>query len=412
MSRRKVSPLRLLGGAVLAILLGLPVALGLFRSERPLDVEAVTLARGPLTATLSHRGRLVSRDEVAVSSNVVGKVERVLVVEGQKVRRGQPLAILDARRVAAQVDSARSGLAEMQASLANARAQFDRAEALYRDQLISQAEYENRRTDWLLAKARVESAMAGVASQQKDLDVHTIRAPIDGVVTGLQAKEGSVVVVGSMNNPATVMLTIANLGKLEVELQMNEVDFGRTRLGMPASVRLPAFEGLRLQGRIHDYNVKALTRNQGWDDEETFVNVYVSLEDVPAFLKPGLTARVDLVLASAPDALSVPIEAVVERDPHQEAALSKQRRQEGEEASGAEAEADAGAVAAPEDHKEGVYVIDPSGRLRFVPVQVTVAGSEKVAIESPALRAGDRVVVGPFSILKTLHSGLPVKAKR
>ncbi|HKV08330.1 MAG TPA: efflux RND transporter periplasmic adaptor subunit, partial [Thermoanaerobaculia bacterium] len=320
MSRRKVSPLRLLAGAVLAILLGLPVVLGLFRSERPVDVQAATLSRGTLTATLSHRGRLVSRDEVAVSSNVVGKVERVLVREGQRVRRGQPLVLLDSRRVEAQVDSARSGLAEMQASLANARAQLDRAEVLYRDQLISQVDYENRRTDYLLAKARVESALASVASQQKDLDIHTIRAPLDGVVTGLQAKEGSVVVVGSMNNPATVMLTIANLGKLEVELQMDEVDFGRTRLGMPASVELPAFTGLRLAGRIHDYDVKALTRNPGWDDEETFVNVYVSLDEAPAYLKPGLTARVDLVLASAPDSLSVPIEAVLERDAREEAA--------------------------------------------------------------------------------------------
>ena len=82
MAARKVSPLRLLGLAVLLAVLGLPVVLGLFRGERPLDVEAQTLRRGTLAATLSYRGRLVSRDEVAVSSNVVGKVERVLVREG------------------------------------------------------------------------------------------------------------------------------------------------------------------------------------------------------------------------------------------------------------------------------------------------------------------------------------------
>lgn len=409
MSRRKLSPPRLLALGVLAIVLGLPVALGLFRSERPLDVEAQTLRRGALAATLSYRGRLVSRDEVAVSSNVVGKVERVLVAEGQKVRRGQPLVVLDSRQAAAQVDNVRSGLEEMNASLANAQAQLDRAAALFRDQLISQVEYENRRTDYLLAKARVESAAAAVTSRERDLDVHTIRAPIDGVVTGLQVKAGSVVVVGSMNNPATVMLTIANLGKLEVEIQMDEVDFGRTRLNMPATVQLPAFEGVRLGGRIHDYNVKAVTRSPSWDDEETFVNVYVALSEVPAFLKPGLTARVDVVLASAPDALSVPIQAVLRRAPRQETALYGLR---GKEPAAEEAAADGGVDAAPDELREGVYAIDPAGRLRFVPVVVTVAGSETVAVESPGLQEGKRVVVGPFRVLKTLHSGLSVRAAR
>ncbi|HKV10971.1 MAG TPA: hypothetical protein VJ725_22720, partial [Thermoanaerobaculia bacterium] len=132
----------------------------------------------------------------------------------------------------------------------------------------------------------------------------------------------------------------------------------------------------------------------------------VSLDEAPAYLKPGLTARVDLVLASAPDSLSVPIEAVLERDAREEAARFEERRG-GEE----EAEADGPVASASGKLEEGVFVIAPSGRLRFVPVRVTVAGSEAVAVESPALHEGDRVVVGPFRILKTLHAGLAVEVK-
>jgi HlyD family secretion protein len=402
---RRAAPLRLAGAALLAVLLGVPVVLGLLRGERTVEVELHTVRRGALSSSLSCRGRLVSRDEVSVSSNIVGRVERVLVEEGQAVRRDQPLVILDPQRARSDVAGASSALEEMKAAMANAAAQLQRAEALFRDQLISRADYENRRTDYLLAKARAESAAAGVAAQEKGLEMHTIRAPIDGVVTGLQVKEGSIVVVGSMNNPATVMLTIANLGRLEVALEMNEVDFGRTRLGLPAQVRIPAFADLALTGRIRDYNVKATTRNPGWDNEETFVDVYVALDRVPPQLKPGLTARVDLLLASAQGVLSVPVQAVLKRDPRREARLYR------EPSPGDAAAAEASAGGGEAELADGVYVVGRNGRLRFEPVAVTLGSAEEVAVTASDLRPGDRVVAGPFSTLKTLRSGLLVKER-
>lgn len=419
MAERSSSPARLLAVVALAVVTGVPLLMGLLGSESATAVDAYQVRRETVAATLTYRGRLVSRDEVSVSSNLVGRVERVLVAEGDRVSRGQPLVILDTGRAEAQVENARSTLREASASLENARARFERARTLFESGLVSEVDFLDRKTEVLLAKARVEALKASLESQQEDLAFHTIHAPIDGIITSLQVKPGSTVVVGSMNNPATVMLTLADLADLEVELEMDEVDFGRTRLGMPASVELPAFADLHLEGRIHDYNVKAVTRNPGWDNEETFVNVYIALDEVPEILKPGLTAEATLVLEESPDTLCVPIQAVVERDPALETAAGRGSAGSGDgglvrEARGSEPPAAAPPPVTPAapGPVRGVYVIDDaSQRLRFVPVEVGVADSERIEVTAGALAEGQRVVAGPFRLLDELRSGMKVRVQ-
>lgn len=369
---------------------------GFVRRDRSLPVQTRPLRRGDLVASLAYRGRLVCRDEVSLSSRIVGRVARLLVREGERVRKGQPLALFDSSREEALLEAARSNLAEAQSALENARTQFRRAQELYAEQLVAESQYLDARAAFRAAEARVSSLEASLESQRRELANYVVRSPLEGSVTSLNIKEGTVAVVGAVNNPATVMMTIGDRGHLEVEVEMAEADLSRARLGTPAEVRVEAYGARPLSGRLREFGAKAEVRNLGRDNEETFVKAYVALDTVPEELLPGLSTKVRLIVSEAHGVFSVPLQAVLRRDPARERAAGA-----------------GGSPAGPPDRRaearDGVYVIDAGHRLRFVAVRVGDADEESIAVEAPELRAGERVVVGPFRILKTLEAGLLVR---
>ncbi|MDH5743641.1 MAG: HlyD family efflux transporter periplasmic adaptor subunit, partial [Candidatus Aminicenantes bacterium] len=203
-------------------------------------------------------------------------------------------------------------------------------------------------------------------------------APIDGVITSLRVEEGEVALVGTMNNPGTILMTIADLSVMEVEVEVDETDVIGVKMGQPADVRVDAFPDDSVKGKVTEIGSSALQKLTMAEESKDF-KVIITLEDPPENLKPGLSASADIITARKNNVLAIPISALV--------LMEKE---------GAEQE-------------EGVYIVQES-RVKFTPVQKGIMGELKIEITS-GLEEGQDVVVGPYSALRQLKDDMLIKAE-
>jgi HlyD family secretion protein len=392
------------GGVVLGIL-ALTAAIGVARSqERAVEVRVEEVRERDLVSTITATGSVRARREVSISSDVMGRVVALTVEEGDEVERDQVLLRIDPTQFEAAVARARATLsqanaqvAQQQANLLQAQRQLDRNRQL-RDEdpgLISVQALQESETQVEVQRALLESARHGVEQAQASLEEAedqlrrtTIRAPISGRVTRLDIEEGETVVVGTMNNPGSLLLTISDLSAVEAVLRVDEVDVPRLSLGDSAKVELDAFPGNGYSARVSKIGNSAIRSQTGAAAAQgTTVDyeVILNLLDPPAELRPDLSATADVVVASRPGAVAVPIISVTVREvPVGEVESNGVDWDGGEE-------------------REGVFVVR-DGRAHFTPVGLGITGREYFEVLS-GVAAGDTVVSGPFQQIQNLEDG-------
>jgi HlyD family secretion protein len=192
-----------------------------------------------------------------------------------------------------------------------------------------------------------------------------------------------------MNNPGTVLMTIADLSVMEVEVEVDETDVVGVRLGQEANVRVDAYPDTPFKGKVTEVGSSALQRTTAGaaTQESKDFKVVVTLEDPARKLKPGLSASADIVTAKRTDVLAVPISALVLRD-----------KPAGE----------AGAASAAKE-EEGVYAV-ADGRAKFVPVEKGITGGMMIEVAS-GLTENEEIVTGPYASLRELSDGVLVRAE-
>ena len=370
--------------------------------EKGEEVRAEVVEKRDLTATVTASGNVRARRKVDISSDISARVTELLIDEGQDVEEGQELLRLDPSRYEAAVNRSRANLMQSQAAVAQAQANFvraerdaDRKESLWaRDSLlVSRQEVENARTDLEVQESLFRSSEFGVSQARAALDEArdqlsktVIMAPMAGRVTRLNVEEGETVIVGTMNNPGSLVLTVSDLSVMEVVLEVDETDVPEINLGDRATVDLDAFPDLEFPGVVTEIGNSAIrppSQVAGTGQTPTIdFEVVVTLQNPPAELRPDLSATAEVVTETRANQLSIPIIALTLRE---------------EEEDGR----DAG------DPIEGVFVIT-EGRAYFTPVQVGIAGQEYFEVIS-GLSAGDSVVSGPYQVVRTLEEGADVR---
>jgi HlyD family secretion protein len=217
----------------------------------------------------------------------------------------------------------------------------------------------------------------------------TYNSPIDGVITSLQVEEGEVAIIGTMNNPGTVMLTIADLSVMEVEVEVDETDVIGVSIGQGAKVRVDAMPETVFEGKVTEIGSSALVKATGGlsTQESKDFKVVVTLDDPARKLKPGLSASADVIVAERAQVLAVPISSLVLR----------------------EKEGVANDAPAAEREEEGVYAVDAS-RVKFMPVGKGITGGMMIEITS-GLQEGQEIVTGPYASLRELKDGVLIKAE-
>ncbi|TMQ66614.1 MAG: efflux RND transporter periplasmic adaptor subunit [Candidatus Eisenbacteria bacterium] len=338
-------------------------------------VQAGDVKRGSISATVRAPGRVQPETQVKLSANVPGQVVRLSVKEGDRVRKGQFLLQIDdtqyraqLREATAALAAARSNLRLTDAALQQSEASLQRKESLAAQKLVSPEELDQARTQRNSDKARVDSnreeverEMAAVQVSEDYLRKTRFDAPIDGTITQLSIERGEIAVIGTMNNPGTVILTVADLARMKVEADVDETDVSTVTLGQSAEVKVDALPDTTLTGRVSDIANSPTIEDVATQEQQTNFKVDVMIDNPPRMLRPGMTADVEIKTATRDSVLTVPIQSVVVRTPDDLKPPVKGKRKSAPR----DAKADeAGPTAAPTDPKakkteeiRGVFVI-------------------------------------------------------
>ncbi|HTM00218.1 MAG TPA: efflux RND transporter periplasmic adaptor subunit [Candidatus Omnitrophota bacterium] len=403
-----------------AVLLAAIVAANLARGGgAKTAVQAADVKRGKIASTVRAPGRIQPVTQVKLSANVPGEVVRLAVKEGDVVRKGQFLLQLDDTQVRsrmreseAALEASRSNLRLAEASLAQSDASLQRKEALFVRKLVSPEEVEAARTQRNADKARVDAnredisrAMATLAGARDNLRKTSFYAPIPGTVTQLAIERGEIVVTGTMNNPGTVILTIADMSAMKVEADVDETDVSSVALAQPVTVKVDAFPDLTLHGSVVEIANSPKISESGTQEQQTNFEVDVAIQNPPASLRPGMTADVEIRTAEKDGVLTVPIQSVVVRTPEELKPAVKGRRPKTKGAAAATAPADS--AGKPGEEIKGVFVI-VNGTAQFRKVTPGITSDTDMEVAGD-VKPGEKVITGPFRVLRNLKPEARVK---
>jgi HlyD family secretion protein len=393
-------------GLVVVVVAALLVANARRSSGRGFTVQTEKAGTGDLKQVVSATGRVVPPTEVKISANISGRIERIAVEEGDAVLKGQLLVELDRDRYLFAVRKARAALAESEARLVQAELEWQRQQELYGRKLISKQAYDDAEAGHKAQTFAVDQMRANLAEIEKNLAECTIHSPITGIVTDLVAKQGENVVIGTMNNPGTVIMTVSDLSVIEIEAEVDETDVSLVSAGQPVKIELDAFPDTAFEGNVVKIGNSAKITGFGSQDQATNFMVNVRLLDTVVNIKPGMTASVDITTSTRDSVLQVPIQAVVLREQKD----SAQAAPGDSDAGVAVASTSEGAPArrrGKAEELEGVFVVE-GGVAKFKEIKTGIADQQYIEVER-GLVADAEVITGSFKILRELKDGDPVK---
>jgi len=400
MQKKRRNALILIGVAVV-VAASLFANMGINRKDRT-QVTADEVERGTLTAKVSGPGRVRAETTVQVSSSVMGRMVELGVEEGDVVRKGQFLMRLDDVYYRSNVDQARARVERAKAELATAEREASDAEEQFAKGLISEKSRNDAQAAAVGLRQAQEEALAALKAAQDQLEKTVFHSPIDGVITQLNIEEGENVVTGTMNQPGTVIMTISDLADMEVEVEIDETDIVDVRIGQKAEIEVDALADTTLAGHVTEVGNSGNTTMGGTQEEATSFLVKVLVDDPHEILKPGMTATVEIVTAVHDSVLNVPIQSVASRT-----SSSLERAKKGD---GTEEAAQKRSDRQEEKEIEGIFAVE-GDTVRFVPVVTGIADELSIEVTGE-LAVGQKVVSGPYKVLRTLRPGDAVKVEK
>lgn len=413
----------IIAGAATIIIVGSLAAAAASRNGSERSVRIEPIKRRDLVSVVTASGWVRPHTKIDVQSDIMGRVVALNVKEGDRVKKGEILLRIDpaqyeatVTRSQAAVSQALASQSQAQANVYGAQAKYDRARNLAKSNaaLISPQDLEDAETQLKVQQAMlqaaqysVDQARAALRGSQDELSKTVIRAPIDGVVTRLNIHQGETAIVGTMNNPGSLLLTVSDLDTMEAVVQVDETDVPSIKLGDSASVEIDAFPREKFTGVVTEIGHSAIRSPEdaakqlsaSSTTQATDFEVVVRLEHPPRTLRPDLSATADVVTARRKQALAVPIIALTVR---QRTAQDTTIPMENKQAQAAQRSS------LNETDQEGVFVLR-DGKAHFVPVTVGIAGQEYFEVLS-GLTQGDSVVAGPYDAIRALQEGNPIRA--
>lgn len=403
--------LYIIGAVLLLVAL---VTANLVRGSRRIGVQTAKARRGTVVSTVSAPGSVKAVTEVKLSAYVMGRITRLPVKEGDRVRQGQVLVQIDPTYYAAQVKQARASVELAKASLAQSELIYNRNRELFEKGLLSQEQFEQVATDYRLNQARLTQAEASLDQARDNLAKTTIVSPINGTVVQLNVEVGEVVVTGTMNNAGSVIMTVADMSQMEVEAQVDESEVKDIVPGQPAEIEVDAIPGKSFKGTVSEVGNAAISSasvSSYSSGSAASVNytVRVRFDESSPQLKSGMSANVEITTANKKGVLLVPIQSVVMRKVESEKRQAE--RPKGKKPGRAWADdSSAEGKRNKEKDQEVVYLVQ-KGRAVIAPVQTGASDQDNIEILS-GLEEGQEVVKGPFRVLRNLKHWERVKVEK
>jgi macrolide-specific efflux system membrane fusion protein len=269
----------------------------------------VTAKRGTLSIDVLETGRVEPREQVELKSKLAGEVVAVRVDEGDRVRRGDLLILLDPTDYEREVAAAEAELAKAQAAVDYARLNLARQQRGVAERIVSGADLDGAQHELRSRTADARLLEVRLRSSQDRVRYTKILSPIDGTVIQRGTEAGEVVVPGVQATfEGKPLLTVADLSTLLVKVELNQIDVAKVRLGIEASVTFDALPGKSYAAKVT--RVAPASSKVSGKDLEVFP-VETELVQADAAIKPGMTADVRIHLEAKPNVITLPIEAVV-----------------------------------------------------------------------------------------------------
>ncbi len=407
--------------AVVVIITILAIKKG--QSEKATRVAVEKAKLRTIIETVSANGKIQPAKDIKISPYISGEVIELNVKEGDFVHKGDMLAKIDPQIYVSNYDRAQAALKSSQANEAQAKARFTqskaqfnktkldfkRSEKLWKQQVISDAEYDAAKSSYEVSEAEVKaaeesykaaqfqvnSARASLKEAQENLNRTSIFAPNDGTVSRLSVEVGERVTGASQFSSGTEIMRIANLNVMEVNVEVNETDIVRVSLLDTALIEVDAYLDRKFKGVITEIATSANTTGTSIDQVTNFdVKIRMlksSYQDlikkghaISSPFRPGMSATVEIQTETVNNALSVPIQAVTTRADTTgkiKRALEKREEQRTK-------------TDKTEKAKEYVFVVN-NDVAKLTPVKTGVQDNMYIQIVS-GLKEGDKVITAPY----------------
>ena len=417
----------LLGGAlvIIAVLIGLSKAGVIGNKDEGKEVEVSKVVASTIVETVSATGKIQPEIEVKLSSMVSGEIIALNVKEGQVVKKGDLLVKINPDlytsgldRSVANLSGTKAGLTQSEASYKEAKASYERNKTLYDKGVISKSDWDKAISTYEVAKAtrqnayyNVQSASASVTEAKDNLGRTLIYAPAAGTISVLNVELGERV-LGTQHMAGTELLRVANLNNMEVEVDVNENDIVKVKIGDEANVEVDAYLKKKFKGTVTSISNSAsttLTSDQVTNFKvkvrilkESYQDLLEGQPDTYSPFRPGMTATVDIITRTKSNVLAVPISSVVVKA---DTTAVKDLKIQGP--------SDDDKKAAPKSDKkfECVFVkVGDKAKIRVI--KTGIQDDTNIEVMS-GLKPGDVVITGPYTtVSKDLNSGDKVKLKK
>ncbi|WP_396167838.1 efflux RND transporter periplasmic adaptor subunit [Flavobacterium sp.] len=409
--------------AIIALLIVLSKTGVIGSKDKGKSVEISSVTNMTIVETVSATGKIQPEIEVKISSEVSGEIIALNVIEGQVVKKGDLLVKINPdlytsgyNRTVSNLSGTKAGLSQADASFKEAKANYDRNKTLFDKGIISKSDWDKAVASFEVAKANkqsayynVQSATATVNEAKDNLGRTTIYAPADGTISVLNVELGERV-LGTQQMAGTEILRVANLNNMEVEVDVNENDIVKIKVGNEAKVEVDAYLKKQFKGIVTSISNSAsstLTADQVTNFKvkvrilkESYQDLLEGKPDTYSPFRPGMTATVDIITKTRPNVVAVPISSVVVKS---DTTAVKAFKVEDEEEK----------KAAPKSDKklECVFVkVGDKAKIRII--KTGIQDDTNIEVLS-GLKKGDVVITGPYStVSKELNSGDKVTTEK
>src|ERR1700744_6552522 len=321
------------------------------------------VVRQNLVSIVSGTGQIRPKTYVNIGATSFGRITHLYVKEGDHVKKGQVLATIESVQAKAGVEAqqasirsadtdiasfvaaektAEATVEHSQADLSQKLLDWQRAQALYKAELIAKSEYDAKKAAYDTAVATLAQSKAALVQSRAQTDsawgkLGTAKAtltsnidalnktisvaPFDGIVTNMPVREGETVVVGIQNAQGSTLMTLADLSVITAEVKVDETDIVNVAMGQSVDVTVDALPGKVFPGKVTEVGDQAILRSTGiatsqsttGTEEAKDFKVVVTLENPPPELRPGLSATAKITTARRQNVLTIPIQALAMR---------------------------------------------------------------------------------------------------
>ncbi len=407
-SRKKI--IWIIVGSVLLLIILKMVFCG--KKNPGIPVQTEKAARRDITQLVSATGIINPVLMVAITPEVTGEIVELPVKEGQRVKKNQLLIRIKPDSYAAQRDRAKANLDSTQATLAMKKVEkefiasnYKRTQELFRSGFTNQQELDRMEADLASSVAQlnaqqglVQQAQAALKESGESLNKTAIYSPMDGTISKLNVELGERV-LGSGFSQGTDLMTVADLGKMEAIVDVDENDVVLVSIGDTAKIELDAFKNKVYNGVVTQIANSAKTTAAGTQEEVVNFAIKIALDEFNAQVRPGMSCNADIEVETKSNVLSIPIQSVTARS---------------EEAPGAMEPAESGrgllagkAIKKKQSKpKEVVFVVNKDA-VDMKEVTIGISDNEYIEVAS-GLKEGEEVVSGPY---RAISSELQDKSK-